>query len=133
MTQGFLSSQYDQVVVLYTDFRSMLTQEVRVLQLLPLKGDVESQIEDNRTFLYEPNPLQALNAVLPRLLEAELYQCLQESLASEHAARRVAMKSASDNASDMIDDLNLTYNGIRQSSITRELAEITSGAAALEG
>lgn len=131
MTQGFLSGTYDQVMVIYTDFRSLLNQDVKAVQLLPLKSKHTSQVDDNRTFIYEPTPLQALNTILPRLLEAELYQYLQESLASEHASRRMAMKNASDNASDMIDDLTLTYNGIRQSTITRELAEITSGAAAL--
>ena len=131
MTTGFLGGMYDKVVVVSTDFHSLLTQEANVTQLLPLAGKVDPN-HDQREFIYEPNPLSVLNAVLPRLLEAELYQCIQESLASEHASRRMAMKSASDNASDMIDDLTLTYNGIRQSSITRELAEITGGAAALE-
>jgi len=128
ITEGFFAGKYDEVDVIYTDFRTLLTQEVRQIQLLPLHGILDENNLDERTFLYEPDPLQALNAILPRLLEAQLYQCIEESLASEHAARRMAMRSASDNASDMIDDLTLTYNGIRQDSITREIAEITAGA-----
>ena len=82
-------------------------------------------------FIYEPSPEEVLGYVLPRLVDVQIYQALQESLASEHSSRRMAMKSATDNASDMIDDLTLTYNSVRQGTITREIAEITSGAAAL--
>ncbi len=132
MVESFLSGKVDQVVVAYTDFRSLLAQDVVLKTVLPLNPPTpEHPLDDNRHFKYEPSPTAVLNAVLPRLLEAELYQCLQESLASEHASRRMAMKSATDNASDMIDDLTLTYNGVRQGSITQELAEITGGAAAL--
>ncbi len=140
MVQGFLNGSYDEVIVLFTNYFSMLRQEATLLKLLPLAptdapeesyAEHESHLADQRFFLYEPSPKAVLDVVLPRLLEARLYQCLQESLASEHAARRTAMQSASDNASDMIDELTLTYNGIRQGNITREIAEITSGAAAL--
>lgn len=132
MVDRFMAGEVDQVVVAYTDFASLMTQEVKLKTLLPLKPPApENPLDDNRQFMYEPSPAVVLEAVLPRLLEAELYQCLQESLASEHASRRMAMKSATDNASDMIDDLTLTYNGVRQGSITQELAEITGGAAAL--
>lgn len=128
----FLKGTYDRVVVLYTDFRSSIVQEVTELQLLPLTAPSrQKNHSDEREFSYEPDPLSVLDIILPRLLEAQMYQCLEESLASEHAARRVAMKSASDNAADMIDDLTLTYNGVRQGSITQELAEISGGAAAL--
>ncbi len=137
---SFLNGSYDEVLVLYTNYFTMLRQEASLLKLLPLVpseapeesfAEHEMHVADERFFIYEPSPLAVLDVVLPRLLEARLYQCLQESLASEHASRRMAMQSASDNASDMIDDLTLTYNGIRQGNITREIAEITSGAAAL--
>ena len=132
MTEGFLSGKYDRVVVLFTNFTSMMVQEAQHVQLLPLRPPKMSEmVLEDREFLYEPSPLAVLNTVLPRLLEAQLYQALEESLASEFAARRIAMKNATDNASDMIDDLTLTYNGVRQGSITQELAEITGGAAAL--
>lgn len=132
LQEGFLSGKYDQVMVLYTNFTSMLSQEAILAPLLPLQIQNTESITEVRDFLYEPTATQVLDIILPRLVEVELYQYLQESLASEHAARRMAMKSASDNASDMIDDLTLTYNGIRQGNITREIAEIVGGAAALE-
>lgn len=132
LRESFLSGQYDQVMVLYTNFNSMLSQEAILAPLLPLQVQMAETIAEAREFLYEPTPTQVLDIILPRLVEVELYQYLQESLASEHASRRMAMKSASDNASDMIDDLTLTYNGIRQGNITREIAEIVGGAAALE-
>lgn len=132
LSKLFLDGTCDRVHVLYTDFRSLLAQDVKLAQLLPLQGMAKPELEEEREFIYEPNPRAVLDAVLPRLLEVTLYQYLQESLASEHASRRMAMKSASDNASDMIDDLTLTYNGIRQGNITREIAEIVGGASALE-
>jgi F-type H+-transporting ATPase subunit gamma len=132
MIENFLNGRFDEVRVAYTDFKSLLSQEVKLLKLLPLSPHKpENPLDDTRHFVYEPTVAKVLETVLPRLLEAELYQCLQEALASEHASRRMAMKSATDNASDMIDDLTLTYNGVRQGSITQELAEITGGAAAL--
>lgn len=142
LTEAFINGTYDHVEVLYTEFFSMLRQDVKMKQLLPLVPPVVGQEmtdTENRPkqlsgqfFIYEPGVQQVLDYVLPRLVEVQLYQAIQESLASEHSARRMAMKSATDNASDMIDDLTLTYNSVRQSNITREIAEITSGAAALE-
>lgn len=132
--QAFLEGQYDQVIVMYTNFISLLRQEAASLQLLPLQppifgaGEMERH---QRDFLYEPNPEQVLSQLLPRILEVELYQAVLESLASEHSARRMAMGNATDNASTLIDDLTLTYNSLRQGAITQELAEITSGDTAL--
>ena len=129
---AYVKGTYDQVVVIYTNFRSMLVQEATVFSLLPFKLQLEPESTNfANEFIYEPNPQEVLDGLLPRLFEAELFQGLQESLASEHSARRLAMKNASDNASDVIEDYTLTYNSIRQSAITQEIAEITSGAAAL--
>lgn len=138
MTQAFLKKEYDEVQVVYTHFYSMLRQEAEVVQLLPLQPPILEKAEEKEAsrqpnlFLYEPGVEKVLNYVLPRLVEVQIYQALQESLASEHSARRMAMKNATDNASDMVDDLTLTFNSVRQSNITREIAEITGGAAALE-
>jgi F-type H+-transporting ATPase subunit gamma len=138
MTQAFLKKEYDLVEVIYTEFYSMLRQEAEVIQILPLQPPVEELAEKGEKtnqpnlFVYEPGITKVLNYVLPRLVEVQIFQALLESLASEHSARRIAMKSATDNASDMVDDLTLTYNSVRQSNITREIAEITGGAAALE-
>ena len=128
-------------MILFTEFFSMLRQDTIFRQLLPLQpariaeeivGDLEFTPKTGaHQFIYEPSPEEVLGYVLPRLVDVQIYQALQESLASEHSSRRMAMKSATDNASDMIDDLTLTYNSVRQGTITREIAEITSGAAAL--
>lgn len=133
LTKAFLDGTYSHVEVIYTDFQSLLVQEAKTELLLPLAAtEVSTSKTSSRFFSYEPSTQVVLDAVLPRLVEARLVQFVQESTASEHAARRLAMQNASSNAGDMIDDLTLTYNGIRQGSITRELAEITGGAAAIE-
>lgn len=141
----FEAEEYDKVLIVYTEFFSVIKQEVLTRQLLPLNlahMDL-TQMKEQKSlykveketlfsnFKYEPNPLSVLNLLLPRFAEVLLYQAVIESLASEHSARRIAMKNATDNAVNMLDDLTLTYNGLRQSAITNEIAEITSGASAL--
>lgn len=128
--EAFTKEQFDAVYVIYTQFFSMLRQEAQLVPLLPLHIRREAAIQEQE-FVYEPGPSNVLNTVLPRLIEAEIYQMVVESLASEQAARRIAMKNATDNAGDLLDDLTLTFNGIRQGAITQELAEISSGSAAL--
>lgn len=128
--QSFEKATCDQVFVLYTTFISMLRQEATFTQVLPFQS-VVATTKASTEFIYEPSASDVLNSLLPRLVEVQLYQALLESVASEHAARRMAMKNATDNASDMIDDYTLIYNGLRQSAITQEIAEITSGAASL--
>ena len=136
LTNLYRHEKSDAVFVLYTDYQSALKQQAVLKQLLPLSAadftQGEEEIISDTEFLYEPSPEIVLDYVLPRVVEAELFQYLQESLASEHAARRLAMSNASENASSLIDKLQLTYNSVRQSSITQEIAEITGGAAALE-
>ncbi len=145
----YVSAQYDAVWLAYTDFRSALTQIPKVRELLPIVGiegfgeirdavhEAERQTKEvgggqKLEFLFEPSPQAVLDTMLPRLVESQIYQALLESSASEHAARMMAMRSATDAANDMIDDLTLTYNQARQAGITREIAEISSGKAALE-
>lgn len=140
--QGFIERRYERVFIAYTDFVSTLVQRPRVRQLLPLQRDVElgavgTTDKPSATlaaveFLFEPNPDVVLEALLPRLIELQLYQAVLESNASEHAARMVAMRNASDAAGDLIDDLTLTYNQARQASITQDLSEISASRAALE-
>ena len=131
LVESYLGKQFDQVLVVYTNFTSLLRQEATSKQLIPLKPEALPEEARSWEFLFEPTPREVLDSLLPRLVEIQLYQSILESLASEHAARRIAMKNATDNASEMIDDLTLTYNGLRQSAITQEIAEITSGAASL--
>lgn len=122
----------DYVDIIYTDYKSSILQEVAITRLLPAAfTDVEIEPELDRAE-FEPTPKAVLESVVQRLVEAELYQTILESLASEQSARMMAMKSASDNASDIIDDLTLAFNTARQAAITQELAEITGGAEAIK-
>lgn len=135
----FLKKKTDKIVIAYTKFHSTIKQEAVLEDFLPIsdidgEGDKESIIESSKEteeYQFEPTEPEVLSAIVPRLVEIALYQKLLESIASEHSARMVAMKSASDNAKDIISDLQLTYNSIRQASITQELSEITAGANAL--
>ncbi len=145
----FTKGTYDKVVLCYTDFVSALSQKPVVLDLLPLttpeamKGlgtlgqQNEQRITNNEQqkiseYLFEPSPEDVLGRILPRLMETMVYQAVLESAASEHSARMMAMRSASDAAADMIDALTFTFNQARQAGITQEIAEISSGKAALE-
>lgn len=134
----FIEGNYGQVYLIYTDFISSLRQVPRVIKLLPIRKEelaVEKQGTRNKgqgEFLFEPDASIVLSAMLPRMVEAALYQAVLESVASEHSARMVAMRSATDSAGEMIDDLTFTFNQARQASITREISEIAAGKAALE-
>jgi F-type H+-transporting ATPase subunit gamma len=122
----------DEVHVLYTEFKSNLVQEVRDLQLLPAPLlDVDSTTPAISNF--EPDVETVVQEVTTRLIEAQIWQAVLESLASEHAMRMMATKNATDNANDLIDDYTLALNTARQAAITQELAEITGGAEALNG
>jgi F-type H+-transporting ATPase subunit gamma len=141
----FMSGKYDEIYLAYTDFISTITQKPKLVKLLPLSRErdvelgrvgkekgAETTPEKFYEFLFEPSPSQVLDYLLPRMVETQIYQAILESNASEHSARMVAMKNASDAASDMIFDLTLSYNQLRQATITREIAEISGGKAALE-
>jgi F-type H+-transporting ATPase subunit gamma len=128
--EGFLTGEYRGVSLAYTDFISGITQKPRIQELLPLTPDLDEQSGSEYTF--EPSPMTVLERVLPALAETMTWQALLESIASEHAARMMAMKNASDSAKDMLSALTFTYNQARQAGITQEIAEISSGKAALE-
>lgn len=149
----YKKANYDKILVAYTDYYSTLKQTPKVRQLLPISEiDLEKVIDDldvvydkygDKTkpinglnhvsqYVFEPNKKELLNSLLPKLVEMQLYQMILESFASEHSARMLAMKNASESADDMIGELTLIYNKARQASITQELAEISAGKAALE-
>ncbi|MFH1611113.1 MAG: ATP synthase F1 subunit gamma [Patescibacteria group bacterium] len=139
----YLAKKYKRVILCYTDFVSSLTQKPNVMELLPLgtpnkelgsvgKEHEEAEEQQACEYLFEPNPQLVLDRMLPRLIETMLYQALLESAASEHSARMLAMRNATDSANDMLKELTFTYNRIRQASITQEIAEISSGKAAIE-
>lgn len=117
--------------LIYTEFVSVLNHKPAVVQLLPIMGLVDS--EDTGPYIYEPSPQEVLERLLPRYLCSLVYQGLLESKASEFGAQRTAMKSATDNANEMIEQLTLSYNRARQTAITQELLEVVNGAQALEG
>ncbi len=121
----------DDVVLLYTDFISSIKQEATAQTILPASFEPADSPGDLSDVPFEPSPLKVLETITPRLVEIQLFQALLESQASEHVSRMMAMKSASDNASDLIDDLTLAYNSARQAGITQELAEISGGVAAV--
>ncbi len=122
----------DYVDVIFTDFKSSLVQEVSSVRLLPAAFTEEQISSDLEQATFEPSPAAVLESVTQRLVESQLYQAFLESMASEQSSRMLAMKNASDNAGDIIDDLTLAYNTARQAAITQELAEITGGAEAIK-
>jgi len=121
----------DDVQLLYTVFKSTVVQEVKTLQLLPAEV-IPTENSNVAISNFEPDVETVIDEVATRLIEAQVWQATLESLASEHAMRMIAMKNATDNAKDLIDDYTLELNTARQASITQELAEITGGAEALK-
>ena len=129
----FMSGRFDKVVLVYTDFVSAISQKPVAVELLPLSGASQEPVETMQgEYTFEPSPQEVLEKILPRLIETMVYQAVLEAAASEHSSRMMAMRSASDNAGEMIDDLTFTFNQARQAGITQEIAEISSGKAALE-
>jgi len=131
MLDGYIGDRFDRVVLLYTRFINTMKQEPVMEQLLPLTGERLGAPEGSWDYIYEPEAKGVLDQVLTRYIEAIIFQALAENMASEQSARMVAMKAASDNAANLIDELTLIYNKSRQASITKELAEIVGGAAAV--
>lgn len=131
MLDAYEAGTVDRVKLAYNDFINTMTQRPTVDQLLPLPPAEEMSQSHDWDYIYEPDAPSVLNDVLTRYVESLVYQAVLENLASEHAARMVAMKSASDNASKLIDTLNLIYNKARQAAITQEISEIVGGAAAV--
>ena len=142
---AFLSGEVDDVFIAYTDFINTLTQKPTVLGWLPLVPhtiedqvaaefvkDVPTVSTGGQDYEYEPNAQAILDEIVPRFTELQMYQALLESKASEHSARMVAMRNASDNASQLADDLTLVYNKARQAAITNEILDIVGGAEALQ-
>jgi F-type H+-transporting ATPase subunit gamma len=138
MLDLFASGQVDAVYLCYTKFINTMTQQPRVEQLLPLSAERMQATEGQESqyawdYIYEPEARVVIDALITRYIEALVYQGVAENMASEQAARMVAMKAATDNAGSLIDELKLIYNKQRQAAITKELSEIVGGAAAISG
>jgi len=127
---GYLAGDFDEVQIVYPEFVNTLTQRPKSLRLLPVVLPQESDPRD-ADVIFEPDPATVLEALVPRFIETVLYETLLELTASEHSARMVAMRAATENASELIDALGLTYNKLRQAKITSEIIDIASGANAL--
>ena len=127
----FASGKVDAVYVVYSRFVNTLVQRPEVLQILPVEPPPAQ--EGYADYIFEPTPEDVLNDLLPRYVEVQLYQAILEGIASEHSARMVAMRSASDNAKEIQQELTLSYNKARQAQITSEVSEIAAGANAMAG
>jgi len=128
---AFVEDEIDEVHILYSQFRSALSQVPTIERLLPIEAPAET--ENPREYLFEPDREDVIENLLPRYVEVKVFQAFLETLASEHGARMTAMESATNNASDMIERLTLEMNRARQATITKELMEIVGGAEALKG
>lgn len=132
--EAFVSNEVESVQLVYNEFKSVLQQRVVVDQVLPIRVDQSSPVgtgERLSDYLYEPEPAAIFDKLIPRYVEIQFYRALLESAAAEHAARLTAMEAASNNATEMIEDLTLYMNKVRQATITGEIIEIVSGAEAL--
>ncbi len=131
MLDNFNDGKIDQLYLISNKFINSMTQEPMVEQLLPVQASDEDELKHHWDYIYEPDAKEVLDHLLTRFIESLVYQGVIENIACEQSARMVAMKSASDNAGTLIDDLQLVYNKARQAAITQELSEIVSGAAAV--
>jgi F-type H+-transporting ATPase subunit gamma len=131
LLDAFRNGELDAIHIGYTRFINTMKQEPVLEQLLPLTGDKLGTPETSWDYLYEPDPQVVIDEMLVRYVEALVYQAVAENMASEQSARMVAMKAASDNAKNVIGELQLVYNKTRQAAITKELSEIVGGAAAI--
>lgn len=128
----FTAEEIDAADVIYTKYKSTVIQEVQMLRLLPAGFETTAVSSDIQHAEFEPSAEELLESATLRLIEVQLYQALCDAIASEQSMRMMAMKNATDNASDLADDLTLAYNNARQAAITQELAEITGGAEAMK-
>ncbi len=131
MLDAYNESKIDRLFLVYNDFVNTMAQEPTIDQLLPLPKSDEEELKHRWDYIYEPDPKPILEKLMVRYIESQVYQGVVENTASEQAARMVAMKAATDNAGDLIDELQLVYNKARQAAITQEISEIVSGAAAV--
>lgn len=131
MINAFNKGELDKVYLVYNNFVNTMSQTPVINQLLPLPKSEDNKREHGWDYIYEPEPKPILDALMSRYIESQVYQGVVENAASEQAARMVAMKAATDNAGNLIDDLQLVYNKARQAAITQEISEIVGGAAAV--
>lgn len=131
MLDAYDEGKIDRLFIVHNEFVNTMTQKADVIQLLPLESANDEELKHHWDYIYEPDAKEVLDALMMRYVESLVYQGVVENVACEMAARMIAMKSASDNAGELIDELQLVYNKARQAAITQEISEIVSGAAAV--
>lgn len=131
MLDAYYEGKLDRLFLVENEFVNSMTQSPRVTKLIPVESSQDQELEHYWDYLYEPDSKEVLDGLLMRYIESIVYQGVVENIACEMSARMVAMKAASDNAGDLIDELKLVYNKARQAAITQEISEIVSGAAAV--
>tara|TARA_B100001564_G_scaffold239560_1_gene202674 strand:- start:45 stop:899 length:855 start_codon:yes stop_codon:yes gene_type:complete len=130
----FLSKDFDKIEIVYNKFKNAATQTVTTEQFLPIENNnSEDDQNDSSDYIFEPSQIEIISALIPKSLKTQLYKSVRDSYASEHGARMTAMHKATDNATELRDQLKLTYNKARQAAITNEILEIVGGAEALNG
>ena len=136
MQEKYKTAKFNKVIAIYTEFISTIKQKVAQRQILPMEKDQkvsgQSSVVSGQEYIFEPSPQTVLENLIPFLIDIYIYHIILESNASEHSARMVAMKNASDSAENILDELTLSYNKARQSAITNEITEITAGVEALK-
>ncbi|MFT7350714.1 MAG: F-type H+-transporting ATPase subunit gamma [Flavobacterium sp.] len=131
LTQKFLSGDYDRIDLVYNQFKNAATQIVQIEQFLPLAPVKTAVVTSSADYIFEPTKEEIIETLIPKSLKTQLYKAIRDSFASEHGARMTAMHKATDNATDLRNQLKLTYNKARQAAITNEILEIVGGAEAL--
>lgn len=131
LIKDFINKKYDKIEVVYNQFKNASTQILTYETFLPITFEQEL-IETNNDYIFEPSKAEIVNSIIPQSLKTQLFKCFLDSFASEHGARMTSMHKATDNATNLLKDLKLTYNKARQASITNEIIEICSGAEALK-
>jgi len=133
LTQKFVSGEYDKIELVYNQFKNAATQIVQTEQFLPLAAIKTDTPASTGDYIFEPSKEEIVLTLIPKSLKTQLYKGIRDSFASEHGARMTAMHKATDNATELRDQLKLTYNKARQAAITNEILEIVGGAEALKG
>ena len=133
LTSKFISGEYDKIELVYNQFKNAATQIIQTEQFLPLAPIVSDKVSTAGDYIFEPSKEEIVLTLIPKSLKTQLYKAIRDSFASEHGARMTAMHKATDNATELRDQLKLTYNKARQAAITNEILEIVGGAEALKG
>jgi len=133
LTAKFISGEYDKIELVYNQFKNAATQIIQTEQFLPLAPVVSDTVSAAGDYIFEPSKEEIVLTLIPKSLKTQLYKAIRDSFASEHGARMTAMHKATDNATELRDQLKLTYNKARQAAITNEILEIVGGAEALKG